>query len=126
MSAALSQIGQISVNVHDLEPAVGFYQDVLGLPLLYQFPPKLAFFDAGGVRLMLSLPEDPQFDHPGSILYFKVDDIQTAWSALRDGGADLIREPQLTARMPDHELWVASFKDPDGNTLALMSEVRSR
>jgi len=125
MSASLSQIGQISVNVHDLERAVGFYQEVLGLPLLYQFPPKLAFFDAAGVRLMLSLPEDPQFDHPGSILYFKVGDIQAAWSALREGGADLIRGPELTARMPDHELWMAFFKDPDGNTLALMSEVRS-
>jgi predicted enzyme related to lactoylglutathione lyase len=125
MSASLSQIGQISVNVHDLERAVGFYKEVLGLPLLYQFPPKLAFFDAAGVRLMLSLPEDSQFDHPGSILYFKVADIQAAWSALREGGADLIREPQLIARMPDHDLWVASFKDPDGNTLALMSEVRS-
>jgi predicted enzyme related to lactoylglutathione lyase len=125
LSASLSQIGQISVNVHDLERAVGFYKEVLGLPLLYQFPPKLAFFDAAGVRLMLSLPEDSQFDHPGSILYFKVADIQAAWSALREGGADLIREPQLIARMPDHDLWVASFKDPDGNTLALMSEVRS-
>jgi predicted enzyme related to lactoylglutathione lyase len=125
LSASLSQIGQISVNVHDLDRAVGFYKEVLGLPLLYQFPPKLAFFDAAGVRLMLSLPEDPELDHPGSILYFKVDDIQGVWSALRQGGADLIREPQLVARMPDHELWVASFKDPDGNTLALMSEVRT-
>jgi len=124
LSASLSQIGQISVNVHDLERAVGFYKEILGLPLLYQFPPKLAFFDAAGVRLMLSLPEDPEFDHPGSILYFKVNDIQGTWSALREGGADLIREPELVARMPDHELWMAFFKDPDGNTLALMSEVR--
>ncbi|MBW8879602.1 MAG: VOC family protein [Acidobacteria bacterium] len=120
----LGQIGQIAVTVHDLERAVGFYKEVLGLPLLYQFPPKLAFFDCAGVRLMLSLPEDPQFDHPGSILYYKVDDIQATWTALREGGADLIHEPQLVARMPDHELWIASFKDSEGNTLALMSEVR--
>ncbi|HEX4963277.1 MAG TPA: VOC family protein [Thermoanaerobaculia bacterium] len=124
MSASLSQIGQIAVTVHDLDRAVSFYKEVLGLALLYQFPPKLAFFDAAGVRLMLSLPEEPQFDHPSSVLYFKVDDIQSTWESLREGGADLIREPHLLARMPDHELWMAFFKDSEGNLLALMSEVR--
>jgi predicted enzyme related to lactoylglutathione lyase len=124
MSASLSQIGQIAVNVHNLDRAVGFYKEVLGLPLLYEFPPKLAFFDCAGVRLMLSLPEEPQFDHPSSILYFKVDAIHGTWNALREGGADLIHEPHLLVRMPDHELWMAFFKDSEGNMLALMSEVR--
>jgi len=123
-SLSLSRIGQISVTVHDLDRAVAFYRDVLGMKFLFQAPPKLAFFDCGGIRLMLSLPEEAEFDHPGSILYYKVDDIQATWKALRDHGADLRSEPHLLARMPDHELWMAFFRDTEGNTLALMSEVR--
>jgi len=124
-SLSLSRIGQISVNVHDLDRAVAFYRDVLGMKFLFQAPPKLAFFDCGGIRLMLSLPEEAEFDHPGSILYYKVDDIQATWNALSDHGANLRGEPHLLARMPDHELWMAFFRDTEGNTLALMSEVPS-
>ncbi len=124
-SLSLSRIGQISVIVHDLDRAVAFYRDVLGMKFLFQAPPKLAFFDCGGIRLMLSLPEEAEFDHPGSILYYKVDDIQATWKALSDHGADLRSEPHLLARMPDHELWMAFFRDTEGNTLALMSEVRA-
>jgi predicted enzyme related to lactoylglutathione lyase len=124
MPLSLSRIGQISVTVRDVDRAVAFYRDVLGMPLLFQVPPKMAFFDCGGIRLMLALPEEPEFDHPGSVLYYKVDDIQGTWTALKDHGADLRREPHLLARMPDHELWMAFFRDPEGNTLALMSEVR--
>ena len=123
-SLSLSQIGQISEIVHDLDRAVAFYRDVLGMKFLFQAPPKLAFFDCGGIRLMLSLPEEAEFDHPGSILYYKVDDIQATWKSLSDHGADLRSEPHLLARMPDHELWMAFFRDTEGNTLALMSEVR--
>jgi predicted enzyme related to lactoylglutathione lyase len=123
-SPRISQIGQIAVIVHDLDRAVAFYRDVLGLRLLFQVPPKMAFFDCGGVRLMLSLPEEAEFDHPGSVLYYKVDDIHGAWAALREGGADLREEPHLLAKMPDHDLWMAFFRDTEGNTLALMSEVR--
>ncbi len=123
-SLQLSQIGQISIIVHDLDRAVAFYRDALGMKLLFQVPPKMAFFDCGGVRLYLALPEEPEFDHPGSILYYKVDDIQAAWATLRDRGAELLREPHFLAKMPDHDLWMAFFKDPEGNTLALMSEVR--
>ena len=125
MPAALAQIGQIAVIIHDLNRAVAFYRDVLGMPLLFEAPPKMAFFDCGGIRLMLSLPETPEFDHPGSILYYKVADIQATWTALQEGGADLLSEPHLVARMPDHELWLAFFKDSEGNTLALMCEVRA-
>jgi catechol 2,3-dioxygenase-like lactoylglutathione lyase family enzyme len=120
-----SQIGQIAVNIHDLDRAVAFYRDTLGLKLLFQVPPKMAFFDCGGVRLMLSLPEEAEFDHPGSILYYKVDDIQAVWATLRDRGADLRGEPHLVARMPDHELWMGFLRDTEGNTLAVMSEVRN-
>jgi predicted enzyme related to lactoylglutathione lyase len=121
---ATATIGQIAVNIHDLDRAVAFYRDSLGMRLLFQVPPKMAFFDCGGVRLMLSLPEEAEFDHPGSILYYKVDDLQATYQALRDRGVGFLREPHLIARMPDHELWMAFFKDSEGNTLALMSEVR--
>lgn len=121
---SLSQIGQIALTVHDLDRAVVFYRDTLGMKLLFQAPPRLAFFDCGGVRLMLDVPGEPEFDHPGSILYFKVDHIQAAWSTLRDRGVDFRDEPHLIARMPDHELWMVFFRDTEGNTLALMSEVR--
>lgn len=119
-----SRVGQIAVTVHDIDRAVTFYRDTLGLKLLFQAPPKMAFFDCGGVRLMLAVPEEAEFDHPGSVLYYKVDDIQATWATLRDRGADLRSEPHFLARMPDHDLWMAFFRDTEGNTLALMSEVR--
>ena len=88
------------MTVHDLDRAVAFYRDVLGMKLLFQVPPKLAFFDCGGVRLMFSLPEDAEFDHPGSILYYKVDDIQATWEALSDHGADLRASPTCSPACP--------------------------
>lgn len=121
----LSRIGQIAVNVHDLDRAVAFYRDALGMTFLFQAPPKMAFFDCGGIRLMLGVPEEAEFDHPSSILYFKVDDIQGTYQVFKDRGVEFRGEPHLIARMPDHELWMAFFRDSEGNTLALMSEVRS-
>ena len=122
-SFGLSQIGQIAVVVHDLERAVAFYRDALGVPLQFRVP-HLAFFDCAGVRLMLSAPEKPEHDHPGSILYFKVADLHGAHATLQSRGVSFIDAPHLIARMPDHELWMAFFEDSEGNTLALMSEVR--
>jgi methylmalonyl-CoA/ethylmalonyl-CoA epimerase len=119
-----ARIGQIAVVVQDLDRAVAFYRDTLGLKFLFQAPPKLAFFDCGGVRLMLDVPEEEEFKHPASILYYKVDDIQATWAALRDKGVEFRDEPHMVARMPDHELWMTFFRDTEGNTLALMSEVR--
>ncbi len=121
--SGLSQIGQIAVNVHDLPKAVAFYRDTLGMKFLFEVP-GMAFFDCGGVRLMLGLPEKPEFDHPASILYYRVEDIQRAYKTLSDRGVRFENEPHLIARMPDHELWMAAFRDPDGNLLELMSEVR--
>jgi catechol 2,3-dioxygenase-like lactoylglutathione lyase family enzyme len=120
----LSQIGQIGVGVNDLERAVRFYRDVLGLPFLFQVP-SLAFFDCAGVRLMLSTPERPELDHPASILYYKVGDLKQAYATLRERGAEFVDEPHLIAKMPDHDLWMAFLKDTEGNTLGLMSEVRA-
>jgi methylmalonyl-CoA/ethylmalonyl-CoA epimerase len=120
----LSAIGQIAQNATDIPRAVAFYRDILGMRLLFEAPPKMAFFDCAGVRLMLSLPENPEYDHPGSVLYFRVDDIGQAYAAFKDRGANFLDEPHLIARMPDHELWMTFFKDTEGNTLALMCEKR--
>ena len=120
----LKQVGQIAINAHDIERATAFYRDVLGMNLLFQEPPKMSFFDCRGVRLMLSLPEGEAYDHPGSILYYKVDDIGATYESLKGRGANFEGEPHLIAKMPDHELWMVFLKDTEGNTLALMSEVR--
>ncbi|MGH2458211.1 MAG: VOC family protein [Chloroflexota bacterium] len=118
----LSQIGQIAVTAHDLDRAVAFYRDRLGMRFLFQAP-GLAFFDCAGVRLMLSAPERPELDHPGSVIYYRVADLSVAYATLRERGVAFEDAPHLIARMPDHELWMAFFKDSEGNTLGLMSEV---
>ena len=120
---ALDRIGQIAINVKDLARAVRFYRDTLGMRFLFEVP-NLAFFDCGGVRLMLSPPETPEFDHPGSVLYYKVADINATFAVLKGRDVAFIDEPHLIARMPDHDLWMVFFRDSEGNTLGLMSEVR--
>ena len=119
----ISGVGQIAIPVKDLAPAVEFYRDFLDLELLMEIPGG-AFFDCGGVRLMLSVPEAPEFAHPASIVYYRVSDIHRSHERLVRNGAEFVREPHLIAKMPDHELWMAFYRDPSGNTLALMSEVR--
>jgi catechol 2,3-dioxygenase-like lactoylglutathione lyase family enzyme len=118
----LSRIGQIAIVVKDVDRATAFYRDVLGMRFLFAYP-GLAFFDCDGVRLMLSKAEKPEFDHPSSILYFRVDDIQQAHTTLRERKVELEDEPHIIAHMPDHDLWMCFFRDPDHNVLALMSEV---
>ena len=119
----LSQIGQIAIVVHDVEKATAFYRDTLGMKFLFAAP-NLSFFDCGGVRLMLSLPSEPKFDHPASILYYKVADIHATHDVLASRGVLFDQPPHFVARLPDHDLWLAEFRDPDDNVLALMSEVR--
>jgi methylmalonyl-CoA/ethylmalonyl-CoA epimerase len=119
----ITRLGQIAVNVKDVERAVAFYEGKLGLKLLFKAPPGLAFFDCGGVRLMLGRAEKPEFDHPNSVLYFTVPDIQAAYSKLKEDGVRFEDEPHLIAKMPTHDLWMTFFRDPEGNLLALMSEV---
>jgi predicted enzyme related to lactoylglutathione lyase len=118
----LGPIGQISMNARDIDRATAFYSDILELPLLFRAG-QMAFFDCG-VRLMLSRPEKPEYDHPGSVLYFKVADIEATHRQLLDRGVTFLGEPHPIARMPDHELWMAFFTDTEGNTLALMTEKR--
>jgi len=120
----LSTIGQIAMAVKDLPRALAFYRDQLGLPFLFQVPPGLAFFDCGGVRLMIEVPPEKEFDHPGSILYFIVADIDASYADLKARGVEFRDTPHLIAKMPDHELWMAFFRDGEGNTLALMCEKR--
>ncbi len=117
----LDAIGQIAVNVHDLGRAVGFYRDRLGLRLLFQVP-HMAFFQCGSVRLLLGTPSAPEFDHPSSILYFRVADIAAAHRALVGREVSFRDAPHLVHRAADHELWLAFFEDSEGNVLALMSE----
>ena len=122
----VSRIGQIAMTVGDLPRAVAFYRDVLGMRFLFEAPPAMAFFDCGGVRLMLSLPEQAgpaaaqQF---GSILYYAVDDIQQAARALEARGVRFEQPPHIVARLPHADLWMAFLRDPDGHMLAIMSEV---
>jgi catechol 2,3-dioxygenase-like lactoylglutathione lyase family enzyme len=118
----ISRLGQVSVNVHDVDRAISFYRDKLRLPLLFTTG-DLGFFDCGGVRLMLSRPEKPEFDHPGSVLYFIVADIEAAYRQLLAGSVRFEGEPHVVARMPNHDLWMAFFRDSEENLLALMSEV---
>jgi predicted enzyme related to lactoylglutathione lyase len=119
----LTGIGQVSMRASNLERATRFYSDVLGLQFLFKGSEKLAFFDCGGLRLMLSVPESPEFDHPGSILYFKVSDIQEAYQSLRAKGASFRAEPHRVATLANREVWMAFFDDSEGNLLALMSNM---
>jgi methylmalonyl-CoA/ethylmalonyl-CoA epimerase len=119
----LGAIGQIALTVRDLPRAVAFYRDALGLRALPIEAPRLAFFDCAGVRLMLSLPETADSRPGGAALYFRVANIQGAYDTLASRGVSFIGAPHRVARLSDHDLWLAAFRDPDSNLLALMAEV---
>ena len=119
----ISTIGQISVTVHDIERATKFYKDTLGMKFLFSAG-NMAFFQCGEVRLMLAVPEKAEFDHPASINYYKVDDIDSTYKILTDRGVKFEGEPQLVHKAEDHDLWMASFRDTEENLLALMDEKR--
>ncbi len=121
-SLGITRLGQIAINVHDLDRATAFYRDTLGLRLLFTAG-HMAFFDCGGVRLMLARPDKPEFDHPSSILYFNVPDISAAHREMLAAGVRFEDAPHLIAKMPTHDLWMAFFRDSEENLLALMSEV---
>lgn len=110
------------MRVRDLERAVAFYRDKLGLAFLFEAPPQLAFFDCDGVRLMLDVPAEPEFDHPGSIVYFNVDDIEAMHTLLVTRGVEFRAKPHRVAKLSDREVWMAFFDDTEGNVLALMAE----
>lgn len=126
----LHEIGQIALPVGDLARAVRFYRETLGLPLLFEAPPGLAFFDCAGVRLMLAAPEagkpisQPPPSDRAMVLYYRVADIERTAAELAAAGVELASAPHRIARLPDHDLWLAFFRDSEGNLAALMSEVR--
>jgi len=117
----LDRIGQILVPIRDVDRAVAFYRDVLGMRFLFRFP-GTAFFDCGGIRLYLSIPESPAFDGRVTI-YYRVDDVADAVAELESRGVTFDDDPHVVHRDAAYELWMAFFRDPDGNNLALMSEV---
>lgn len=121
---SLTRIGQIAVPVSDLDRAITFYRDTLGMRFLFKAPPGLGFFDCDGVRLLLDAAAEAKFKNHSSIIYYKVHDIHAAHAILTARGVTFEEEPNLVAKMPDHELWMAFFRDPDSNLLALMSEMR--
>jgi methylmalonyl-CoA/ethylmalonyl-CoA epimerase len=119
-----TRIGQIAIPVTDLDRAVRFYGDALGLRLLFRAPPGLAFFECGGVRLMLSRPEGPDAPRQAGIVYYVVADLDATYRALSGRRVGFLDAPHCVARLPDHELWMAFCRDSEQNLLALMSEVR--
>jgi len=122
-STAPTRITQIAVMVKDLPRAIRFYRDTLGLKFLFEAPPQMAFFDCGGIRLMLGIPEKPEFDHPASIIYYLVTDIGATVKALRDRGVTVEAEPHFVTKLEKADLWLAFIRDSEGNPVGLMSEV---
>ncbi len=122
--SGLTRILQIAVPVSDVDKAIAFYRDILGMRFLFKAPPGLGFFDCGGIRLMLDAPARAQARNYSSVIYYKVPDMQRARRELGERGATFLEEPHLLAKMPDHDLWLAILTDPDENLIGLMSEVR--
>jgi methylmalonyl-CoA/ethylmalonyl-CoA epimerase len=123
VNLANAKVGQLSIPVADFERGVAFYRDTLGLHFLFAAPPQMAFFDCGGVRLLVGAMPQLQPPRHGSGIYFQVADIRAVHSELESKGVAFGAAPHLVHRTPQTELWLAEFVDPDGNQLALMSEV---
>ena len=121
-SNPVQKVGQIGIPVKNIERATAFYQEKLGLPLLFNTD-TMAFFDCEGVRLLLTLPENEQFAHPSSVIYLQVEDIKAKYEELLSGGVNFIGEPHVVAKIGDTETWMVFFKDTEENTHAFMSEV---
>jgi predicted enzyme related to lactoylglutathione lyase len=118
----IQKISQVSIRVHDLDVATPFYQETLGLTLLYR-EPNMALFDCNGIRILLGTPESPKFDHPSSVFYFYVEDIQAAYENLVSCGVPTVSKPHKIAEFGGKEIWMAFFHDPNENVHALTSEI---
>lgn len=123
MNLSDATIGQIMIPVDDFERGAAFYRDALGLPFLFAAPPQMAFFTCGAIRLLVGVVPPEQKAMRGSTIYFRVKDINGVFASLRDSGVRFLATPHVVHRTPASELWLAEFTDPDGNQLALMSEV---
>ena len=122
VNLANATLAQVMVPIEDFERGTAFYRDILGLPFLFAAPPQMAFFQCGSVRLLVGVlpPDRPR--QRGGALYFQVPDIQAVFGALRDKGVRFLSDPHVVHRTPKVELWLAEFKEPDQNQLALMAE----
>src|SRR5215470_11738878 len=123
MNLSDATVGQLLIPVDDFDRGVAFYREVLGLPFLFAAPPQMAFFACGQVRLLVGVLPAGQKAQRGSAIYFRVKDINSVFTSLRDNGVKFVANPHIVNRTPKSELWLAEFTDPDGNQLALMSEV---
>lgn len=123
MNLANATVAQIMIPVDDLDRGVAFYRDTLGIPFLFAAPPQMAFFACGSVRLLVGVLPAGQKAQRGSAVYFQVPDIHAVFTALKEKAVRFLGEPHVVHRTPNSELWLAEFTDPDGNQLALMSEV---
>jgi methylmalonyl-CoA/ethylmalonyl-CoA epimerase len=122
MDLSDASVGQLLIPVEDLERAITFYRDTLGLRFLFAAPPQMSFFQSGNVRLLVGVPEQDQFRQRGSVVYFRVIDIHAVFQTLGDRGVRFVAGPRVVHRTSTTDLWLAEFEDLDGNRLALMSE----
>src|SRR5579872_2824259 len=120
---AIDSLGQLALSVSDVPAMTAFYRDAVGLKFLFSAGPNLAFFNLGGVRLMLAGPEGDPTPKGNSVLYFKVPSVDAAFAESK-GKLNFVDEPHMIAKMPDHELRMVFFKDPEGNLMGFMEERR--
>jgi len=123
VNSIIYSIGQIAIAISDLEQSLIFYRDKLGLPVLFEVPPNMAFLSCGDIRLMLTKLQGEPKDHKTSVIYYKVSDLNVAVEQIKLCGIQFIQEPQMTAKMPDHELWQGFIRDPDDNLIGIMGEL---
>src|SRR5437773_8212375 len=117
MNLANAKIGQLLIPVEDFDKGVAFYRDTLGIPFLFAAPPQMAFFNCGGIRLLVGVMPTGQPAQRGSAIYFQVEDIHATASSLKSAGVVFREEPHVVHRTPTTELWLAEFADSDGNQL---------
>lgn len=123
MDLADATVAQLMIPVENFDTGVSFYRDVLGIPFLFAAPPQMAFFMCGSVRLLVGVMPAGQSPQRGSAIYFNVPDIQAVYTTLSAKGVSFVAPPHVVNRTSKSELWLSEFKDPDGNQLALMTEV---
>ena len=126
MDLSQATVGQLLIPVEELDRAIGFYRDVLGLQFLFSAPPQMSFFKCGNVRLLIGVHDHDGPRERGSQVYFSVGDIRAVYETLAGRGVAFHAAPHVVHRTATSQLWLAEFSDPDGNHLALMSEVEVR
>ncbi len=127
----IDRLHQVALTTKNISRSCEFYRDTLGLKQIEVIdPPGLAFFDVDGVRL--SLMQDAGAEPSNSVIYFRVSDIDSAVEVLKQKSVSLEQEPELVFKDEEgqfgeagEEEWMAFFRDPDGNLLALVSRKKS-